>query len=365
MYTFYGSEANATEVKTFVNHIIDANLKAEETGSIKSPICIWGTHGIGKTALAEEIAREKNYKFVYIAPAQFEETGDLIGMPTIENGATTFKHPDWVPTEAGPGILLIDDVNRADDRILRSIMQLLQNFEMVSWKLPEKWQIVLTANPDGGDYSVTPMDDAMLTRMMHITMKFDAKAWAAWAEKNKVDARGINFVLTYPEISKGRRTTPRTLTQFFRSIESIENLKENLPLVQMLGASCLDEETVAAFVTFVQQNLAELITPAEILNAKNFGKEVENALKKTANGKIFRVDIIATVCTRLANYLIINDLKPTPAQMKNIQSFIKIDFIPNDLRIALLQDIFKSPNPHLRTIIMTDPALSKMLATGM
>ena len=51
--------------------------------------------------------------------------------------------------DEGPGILLLDDINRADDRILRGCMQLLQNFELTSWKLPPKWQIVATANPEG------------------------------------------------------------------------------------------------------------------------------------------------------------------------------------------------------------------------
>ena len=99
---------------------------------------------------------------------------------------------DWRlarPTQEGPGILLLDDINRADDRILRGLMQLLQNFELFSWTLPPKWQIVATANPEGGDYSVTPMDDAMLTRLVHLTMVFDPKTWAQWAESAGVDSR--------------------------------------------------------------------------------------------------------------------------------------------------------------------------------
>ena len=42
----------------------------------------------------------------------------------------------------------------------------------------------------------------MLTRMLHTTLKFDAKIWAEWAYGAKVDERGISFVLTYPEVSK-------------------------------------------------------------------------------------------------------------------------------------------------------------------
>ena len=88
-------------------------------------------HGIGKSELVRDYAIKAGYEFIYIAPAQFEEMGDLTGMPKIETNAnnesvTRLIPPQWVPKTEGPGIFLIDDVNRADDRILRGIMQLLQ-----------------------------------------------------------------------------------------------------------------------------------------------------------------------------------------------------------------------------------------------
>ena len=137
-YLYYGTKTSASEVQRLLEHAIYTNELAEEAGKKKSPICIWGKHGIGKTQLVETLAQEKGYQFAYIAPAQFEEMGDLVGMPRIVDGVTKFIAPDWVPTEEGPGILLIDDANRADDRILRGIMQLLQNYELISWKLPKK-----------------------------------------------------------------------------------------------------------------------------------------------------------------------------------------------------------------------------------
>ncbi len=255
-YLFYGTIVNAQEIVQFIQHIIQSNENAEAQGEKKTPVCIWGRHGIGKTEIVENIAREKGCQFIYIAPAQFEEMGDLVGMPKIVEGKTHFAPPEWVPLTEGPGILLIDDVNRADDRILRGIMQLLQNFELLRWRLPPKWQIILTANPDGGDYSVTPMDDAMLTRMMHISLDFDVKSWAKWAEQKGVDARGINFVLTYPESVTGNRTTPRTLVQFFKTIQLIKDLEKELPLVQLLADSCLDAHTATSFVAFVNNNLS-------------------------------------------------------------------------------------------------------------
>ena len=363
-YLLYGTKSSADEVKRFISHTIESNQKNEAEGKRKTPLCIWGKHGIGKTQLVEDFARENEYEFVYIAPAQFEEMGDLIGMPSIIDNKTVFVAPEWVPKGKGPGILLIDDANRADDRILRGIMQLLQNHELVSWKLPEQWNIILTANPDGGDYSVTPMDDAMLTRLLHITMEFDVKEWSKWAENNKIDQRGINFVLTYPEIVTGNRTTPRSLVQFFEQIASIEHLDEELGLVQMLADACLDSNTVATFMSFVNNNLSKLITPEELINADDFKTQVLDHLQgivMSGNGPL-RVDIIATLCTRLVNYLTINNIDLDTVQLNNIKSFIKIDFIPNDIRLSLAQDLVVSPKLK---VIMADPEIGNLLLSRM
>ena len=263
----YGEKVNARHLNRTLEHIFLRNDVLAEKGEHGTPICIWGTHGLGKTHIVTDFARDRKWKFAYCAPAQFEEMGDLHGMPVTTDPdpkvsgdeRTVYLPPDWVPTEEGPGILLLDDINRADDRILRGCMQLLQNFELFSWHLPKRWQIVATANPEGGDYSVTPMDDAMLTRMLHTTLKFDPRIWAEWAANAGVDPRGIAFVLTYPEVVTGKRTTPRSLTQFFGQISSISNLKAEMELVNALALSALDEITTSTFISFVNDDLKQLV----------------------------------------------------------------------------------------------------------
>jgi hypothetical protein len=363
-YIYYGTEVNANELIRFAAHLIQTNLNGELKGRPKTPLCIWGRHGIGKTEIVRDLAIQNGFKYQYIAPAQFEEMGDLIGMPEIHGEQTTFRAPDWVPTEEGPGILLIDDVNRADDRILRGIMQLLQNYELVSWTLPPKWQIVLTANPDGGDYSVTPMDDAMLTRMMHLTLRFDVNVWAQWAEWNEIDQRGIHFVLTYPEVVNGQRTTARTLVQFFRAIEEIEDLSADLDLVKLLGDACLDEETVAAFISFVHQNLGKLITPQEIIQAKDFDKEVAKNIQQVVQQKTLRIDLLSTICTRLVNYSLIHPDEINKKGFVNLTAFLKMPLLPNDLRLRMARELINSNHPAFKKL-MSDPEIGQLIVTSL
>jgi MoxR-like ATPase len=368
----YGKKGNSKELREILSHIFNRNNELSELEKKGTPICIWGTHGLGKTQIIRDYALEKKWKFSYIAPAQFEEMGDLHGMPTVVDPDgnivgdeyTVYSPPDWVPREEGPGILLLDDINRADDRILRGCMQLLQNFELTSWKLPPKWQIVATANPEGGDYSVTPMDSAMLTRMLHATLKFDAKIWAEWAYKANVDKRGISFVLTYPELVNSERTTPRSLTQFFEQIAPIENLKENIQLVEALALSSLDEIAVSTFISFVNDELIQLIDPEEILDTKDF-KSLEKKIKDISvdDSGAKRVDRLSTMCARLYLKLVSDSYLQEKNHGKNLVQFLLLDTIPNDLLMSLYMDLQKHGGDQIKEMTRDKKLANKLLST--
>jgi MoxR-like ATPase len=366
----YGPKGNSKEIEDILTHIFNLNVNMPNSDKKPTPLCIWGTHGLGKTEMVKDYAKQRGWKFNYIAPAQFEEMGDLHGIPYVIESSkgekkTVFSPPDWVPTKQGPGILLIDDINRADDRILRGCMQLLQNYELSSWKLPEKWQIIVTANPEGADYSVTPMDDAMLTRMIHTTLIFNHKVWAEWASKSGVDKRGISFVLTYPELINTERTTPRSLTQFFDLIKNIKDLKENITLVHSLALSTLDDVTSSSFVNFVNDDLQRLIEPEEILNSNNFNdiKNRMESLSKDGDGEK-RTDRISTITTRLFLHLTSTDYKVQSIHSENLIQFFLLDYLPKDLSMSLYMDLLKLSNEKIKKMLR-DKRLARFLVNAM
>lgn len=353
--TLLGATLTADGIRDFIERVLATSLNG---GGDRTPICIWGVHGIGKTALIEEIAHRNGWEFAYVAPAQFEEMGDLHGLPVIDGDSTHFAPPDWVPTQDGPGILLLDDFNRADDRILRGLMQLLQRGELVSWGLPPDWHIVVTANPEGGDYSVTPLDDAMLTRMLHVSMEFEPRVWARWAVDAGVDERGVSFVLTYPELVRGSRTTPRSLTQFFEQIAPIEDLRSNWGYVHALALSALDEETAAAFMAFVNDGLNMLVSPDEILDGSwpETAKRIDE-LARDDDG--IRLDRLNAMTVRL--YLTTSEegFVPTPSQGENLVSFLKHETLPSDLRLMLHRDLVTDGGAELKEV-MRDKELAEL-----
>jgi len=375
----YGEHVAYEGLRTFLADAFQSNRDSEEAGlDERFATCIWGHAGIGKTALVKQHCRNPvmwkgkeypGYKVFDVPIAQFEEMGDLHGMPSrhikvaragagapeekwiaeeVQQGwlkdgweivpssgvRTMYAPPDWVPSDPGPSILLLDDWNRASVRIIKGIMQLLQNYGMVSWKLPDGCNIVLTANPDEQDYLVTSIDTAILTRIRSITLTHDAKEWAVWAQGAGLDPRGINYVLRYPEMMIGNeRTNPRTLAQCFRDMKRIQNIgsKEQQNRFKTIASSLLDDETVSSLIVFMERDVELIVEPEQILNGGDW-PWIQGHIAKLMGGREKRIDVLGVICDRLFAYLVQPGTKADKSSIQNFQKFITIDDIPEDLR---------------------------------
>ena len=75
----------------------------------------------------------------------------------------------------------------ADPRFITASMELINEQSYMSWKLPKKTMLVLSANPDNGEYNVSSQDNAQATRYISVNMKWDPECWARWAEHEGID----------------------------------------------------------------------------------------------------------------------------------------------------------------------------------
>jgi hypothetical protein len=403
----YGEKVKPSELVSFLGDVFAANAEAEKLRSDERfATCIWGHSGLGKTSIIKQhcnnpiVWRGKEYPGykVYDVPiAQFEEMGDLHGMParhvlmSKQNGKgpverwipeevvpgyltdgwqmehragvrTMYAPPDWVPSEPGPSILLLDDWNRASVRIIKGIMQLLQNYGMVSWKLPEGCNIILTGNPDEQDYLVTSIDAAILTRIRSITLKVDAKEWAVWAQGASLDPRLINFCLTYPEMMIGaERTNPRTLSELGRCLRKIPNLtsKEDQIRFKMMASSLLDDQTVSTLMVFIERDVEMIIEPEQVLAGEDWIKDHIHKLMSQAEK---RIDVLGVICDRLFAYLVQPTTTVDKKSIKNFQDFLCLDEIPEDLRHNLCLRIARvRDRGNVQQWIMYNDKLKKLI----
>lgn len=254
--------------------------------------------------------------------------------------------PEWIADKPEGGILLLDDYNRADQRYLQATMELIDRGEYISWKLPKNWHIILTNNPSDGDYLVNEVDNAQKTRYINITMIFNVKEWATWAEGEGIDGRCINFLLMNPELIN-KNVNPRSMVTFFNAISSIPDFasKEGLSMIQMMGEGSVGEAATGMFVTFINNKLDKLVTPEFIMTSSSeaLKKELVAIIGKT-NLKSYRADIASTLCARVINYMI-NYAKNntiTKDHLDRIEELAIEEYFGPDLSYHMVKTLFAS-----------------------
>jgi hypothetical protein len=323
---------NVTELKEFLTHIVENNRFLQSQGKLPVSTEVIGESGIGKTSAIVQLAKELDLNFVKLNLAQIEEIGDLVGFPirqfeiqrneesekiwvdenvldekfkqgyyTTGQNRMSYCPPEWIANKTNGGILLLDDWNRADIRFIQAVMELIDRQQYISWSLPKDWHIILTANPDNGDYLVNSIDNAQKTRFISVQLKYDIDCWAKWAEENSIDGRCINFLLMHPELVT-KDVNSRSISMFFNSISSIKNFDDSLPLIQMIGEGSVGPEFSSMFTMFINNKLDKMISPENIMNQDE--QYVLNTLKSlTGKEEKYRADIASTLSTRIINFL--------------------------------------------------------------
>lgn len=336
-YSTYGRVCNMHEVRAFLLREFELNRLNFERGKRRRVPCIWGQPGIGKTDVVKSFSKE-GYVVKHVPLAQFEEMGDLNGVPQEYQDPKTGEWmtrtcpPEWAPNLERDGekvILLLDDFNRADPRILKGTMQLIQDYGLVSWHVDQPdWHMVCTANPEGGLHDVTPLDPAQVSRFTHITLKVDGedgvRNWAEWATENHIDDRAITFMLQNPNMLFGEndRKNPRTWSQAFDIMHYVPKTgpgevppKDAITTMQLHIEACVDRESAAAFTVFLTKGILELVEPEEILN--NLDKVFPKIRGLCGEGgKKPRVDCLFAIFERLFLYLKSDRFQPEPGDEK-------------------------------------------------
>lgn len=372
---------NSKELREFLNHIIENNRFIQSQGKTPVSIEVIGESGIGKTSAIIQLAKELKLNFVKLNLSQIEEIGDLVGFPIrqfeVANSEETiwvdenaydeylklqykstgknrmsYCAPEWISGKENGGILLLDDWNRADVRFIQAVMELIDRQQYISWELPKDWHIILTANPDNGEYLVSSIDNAQKTRFISVQLKYDVDCWAKWAEENHIDGRCINFMLLHPELVT-TEVNSRSISMFFNSISSIKNFDNSLPLIQMVGEGSVGPEFSSMFTMFINNKLDKMISPQNIMEQDE--KYVLNTLKAIiGKDKEYRADLASTLSTRIVNYL---DLfaKNNPIEkpiITRISALVNEKIFTNDICYNMVRSIYNNNPNKFKTMMM-------------
>jgi hypothetical protein len=120
----------------------------------RRPILLEGPTGIGKSQIVAEFARASGLELV-VLDLSLLEPPDLVGLPMIADGRTHYASPAELPT-AGCGVLMLEELNRAEIPVMQPALQLLSARRLHAYELPPGWICVAAINPEDGDYQVNP-----------------------------------------------------------------------------------------------------------------------------------------------------------------------------------------------------------------
>lgn len=328
---------------------------------------IVGETGVGKTALAKEIAQKNNWSLITIDGNLLKE-GEIGGLPTIEFYTTVNHLGDRVEKKAtvyavhtklkqideevanGATVLLfIDEINRCEHTVQQELMNLILNREINGYKLHERVKIVAAMNPSGKygadfDYQVVDMDVAQENRFVWLHMEPDYMQWLDWAIAANLEQKVIEFISTFPEYlhrinADDIRATPRSYERISSIYKIYKEKKELIPRSVFLNVIRGNVGRLIAeeFVAFVSSDYSALISYDDVFSGNSLHESIGEKVKNESHTRLYLA--AKNILKHLDTY-IQKDGPDKASTIDRLITFLKL--YPVDLMIGIMKDIKNS-----------------------
>lgn len=323
-----------------------------------------GESGIGKTALAKQIAKENNWHLVVIDGNLLKE-GEIGGLPTIESYRTIdsngnkiekkmtvyavhnkLKEIDEVVATGKTVLLFIDEMNRCEHTVQQELMNLILNREINGYELSDKVNILAAMNPSSKygsdfDYQVVDMDAAQENRFVWLHMESDYIQWIKWATSAGIEQVIIEFISTFPEYLNKKneddvRATPRSYERVSKSYKIYKSKEGAISRGVFLNVLKGNVGSVIAeeLISFIEAEHHPLITYEEVFLGETLSPSIIEKVKNESHTRLYltAINILKVLESNIRN----ND----KASKINIDRWI--DFMqtyPVDLMVGIMKEI--------------------------
>lgn len=319
-----------------------------------------GKTGIGKSALATEVAQQNDYKLVSIDGNLLKE-GEIGGLPLIDEftrrtddrNAVCLKTTVYAVHNklreideylaAGHGVLLfIDEINRSEHAVQQELMNLILNREINGYHLRNDVHILAAMNPsDTYEYEAVDMDDAQENRFVWLYMEVDPYQWLSWAADKGLEEKVCQFISTYPEyLSRSNEDDINATPRSYERISELYRLyKENTDTIPRsvfynvirgnVGRVIAEE-----FLNFVESDYRPLITYEDVFSGNSLSDELRMRIREETHTRLYisAKNIFNKLTERLRA-----DSADGMKSIDRLVSFLQV--YPSDLMVAVMKDI--------------------------
>ena len=312
----------AVDFKTF-------NQVAPHVLAVHKPVLLRGRHGIGKSEVVYQTAKDLGMPVVERRASQMTE-GDLVGLPKTDGDVTSFCPPDWFQEACdNPVVLFFDEVDRAVTEVRQGLFELTDSRKLFGQHLHPDTLIIAAVNggAHGSQYQVSEMDPAELDRWTVFDVEPSTEDWLNWAKGNVTDIVW-DFInqnrshLEHKDDFEPNKVYPsrRSWARLNECLDKAAMLGDDYnPLVFQLSCGFVGLEAAVAFNDFVK-NYERQVTVEMILDegkldkTKSFGINEHCALvEKMDASEVFKTVLSDEQVQNLANYFV---SLPSEAAMK-------------------------------------------------
>jgi MoxR-like ATPase len=144
---------------------------------------LWGPRGVGKSSVVRQVAAHFGVPLVDLRLTTIEPV-DIRGAIYADEvqGKTVWFPPEFLPTAEQPaGILFLDELTAADQRLQISAYSLILDRRVGHYQLPDGWLVVAAGNASFQGAISHDMGTALADRMFHFNVQTVIDAFLAHA----------------------------------------------------------------------------------------------------------------------------------------------------------------------------------------
>ncbi len=334
------------------------------------PFCIWGSHGIGKTEIVGQVAKEMNYNLVTVHLSTQDIT-DLIGIPYQKDGVQCWSTPKWLhdanekyKATGIPNLFFLDEMNRGHQIVLKAMLPFLLDGTLHLHSIGPKDCVVAACNPPTDDYEVNEMTDkALLDRLGHVVFKPTRKEFLEYCASKGLDRstmavlKGNAKYTAIPtnalgfEINPSRRAIFNAMSVIGKKDKTWLKNRASHIIECYLGAEFRDL-WISEYVKGDDEIDLEVLTNIE----KNKDFIVEKITKKIDGLRTCAVDMVEKLTISIKSFIEERGASLNKTDLAWIVEFYSIPIIPEEFPTSVILN-----NDYIIKLAVKDKAANKLL----
>jgi MoxR-like ATPase len=162
---------------------------------------LWGTRGVGKSSVVRQVAEHHGVPLVDLRLTTIEPV-DIRGAIYADDtqGKTVWFPPEFLPAPDAPhGILFLDELTAADQRLQISAYSLILDRRVGNYRLPDGWMVVAAGNASFHGAVSHDMGTALADRMFHFNVQTVIEAFLAHALAHDFAPEVIAYLRVRPD----------------------------------------------------------------------------------------------------------------------------------------------------------------------